>query len=51
MRTNIRIDPGSGLAYISKGLHEEGFTGEIVGLANTRTLTLIMPRTRLPDVK
>ena len=43
MKTKIRIDRESGLAYIAKALREEGFVGEVVGLANARTLTLIMP--------
>ena len=51
MRTKIRIDPESGFAYIAKALREEGYIGEVVGLANARTLTLIMPGTKLADVK
>lgn len=51
MKTKIRIDRESGLAYITKALREEGFVGEVVGLADARTLTLIMPGTRLADVK
>lgn len=51
MRTKIRIDPETGFAYIIKALREEGFVGDVVGLANARTLTLIMPGTKLTDVK
>ena len=51
MRTKIRIDPETGFAYIIKALREEGFIGEVVGLANARTLTLIIPGTKLSDVK
>lgn len=51
MRAKIRIDPETGFAYIAKGLREEGFVGVVVGLANARTLTLIMPGTKLADVK
>ena len=51
MRTKIRIDPESGFAYIAKGLRREGFVGEVVGLADARTLTLIVPGTKLADVK
>jgi len=51
MRTKIRIDPETGFAYIIKALREEGFVGDVVGLANARTLTLIIPRTKLGDVK
>jgi hypothetical protein len=51
MKTKIRIDSESGLAYIAKALRAEGFVGEVVGLANARTLTLIVPGTKLSDVK
>lgn len=51
MKTKIRIDRESGLAYIAKALREEGFVGEVICLANARTLTLIMPGTKLTDVK
>lgn len=51
MRTKIRIDPETGFAYIIKALRREGFIGEVVGLANARTLTLIIPGTKLADVK
>lgn len=51
MRTKIRIDRETGFAYIAKALREEGFVGEVVALANARTLTLIMPGTKLADVK
>ena len=51
MKTKIRIDRESGLAYIAKALRDEGFIGEVVGLADARTLTLIIPGTKLADVK
>ena len=51
MRTKIRIDSETGFAYIIKALRDEGFVGDVVGLANARTLTLIMPGTKLADVK
>ena len=51
MRTKIRIDSETGFAYIIKSLREEGFVGDVVGLANARTLTLIIPGTKLADVK
>ena len=51
MKTKVRIDKESGLAYIAKALRDEGFIGEVVGLANARTLTLIIPGTKLADVK
>ena len=51
MRTKIRIDSESGLAYIPKALRAEGFVGEVIGLVNARTLTLIVPGTKISDVK
>ncbi len=51
MRTKIRIDGETGFAYIIKALRDEGFVGDVVGLANARTLRLIMPGTKLSDVK
>jgi len=36
VKTKIRIDRESGLAYIAKALREEGFVGEVVGLADAR---------------
>lgn len=51
MKTKIRIDRESGLAYIAKALRAEGFVGEVAALASARTLTLIVPGTRLAHVK
>lgn len=51
MKTKIRIDAESGLAYIAKALREEGLVGEVMALANARTLILIVPGTKLADVK
>ena len=51
MKTKIRIDSESGLAYIAKALREEGLVGEVIALTNARTLTLIVPGTKLSDVK
>jgi len=51
MKIKIRIDSESGLAYIAKALREEGLIGEVIALANARTLTLIVPGTKLTDVK
>lgn len=51
MKTKIRIDGETGLAYIAKALREEGLVGEVIALANARTLTLIVPGTTLADVK
>ena len=51
MKTKIRIDRESGLAYIAKALRDEGLVGEVIALANAHTLTLIIPGTKLADVK
>ncbi len=51
MKTKVRIDSESGLAYIAKALREGGLVGEVIALANARTLTLIVPGTKLTDVK
>ncbi len=51
MQTRLRIDAQTGLAYFAKALREEGFCGDVMGLVNARTLTLIIPGTRLIDVK
>jgi hypothetical protein len=51
MQTRLRIDAHTGLAYFAKALREEGFRGDVMGLVNARTLTLIIPGTRLVDVK
>jgi len=51
VKKRIRIDSESGFAYIAKALRDEGFVGEVIALANARTLTLIMPGTKLVDVK
>lgn len=51
MKTRIRIDRETGLAYFAKALRDDGLVGEVVGLANARTLTLIIPGTQLTDVK
>lgn len=51
MKTKIRIDSESGLAYIAKALREGGLVGEVTALANARTVTLIVPGTKLADVK
>ena len=39
------------LGYFSKALREQGFRGDISGIGNSRILTLIIPGTRLVDVK
>ena len=51
MPEKLKIDPDTGLAYFSKRLREEGFVGEIEGIANALTFTLIRPGTNLRDIE
>lgn len=51
MKGKVRIDERTGLGYFSKALREQGFRGDIPALGNSRTLTLVIPGTRLVDVK
>jgi hypothetical protein len=47
----IRVDRRRGLTYIPKEIRREGFVGEIEGLPNALTFTLIKPGTKLADVE
>ena len=47
----IRVDPRTGVTYFPKHIRREGFTGEIEGLPNALTFTLIRPGTKLADVE
>lgn len=47
----IKINPNSGLAYISEDIRKEGYVGDIDCLPNAITLTLIRPGASLKDVK
>lgn len=47
----IRVDPRTGAAYFPKEIRESGFVGQINGLPNAFTLTLIRPGTKLVDVE
>ena len=51
MPEKLKIDPDTGLAYFSQRLREEGFVGEIEGIANALTFTLIRPGTNLRDIE
>lgn len=51
MKPTIRINPKSGIAYISEDIRDEGFVGEVDTLPNAITLTLIRPGSKLSDVK
>jgi hypothetical protein len=46
----IRVDKRTGVTYFPKEIRQEGFVGEIEGLPNALTFTLIKPGTDLVDV-
>lgn len=46
----IRVDKKTGMTYFPKEIREEGFIGQIEGLPNALTFTLIKPGTSLADV-
>lgn len=50
-KITIRVDPRTGVTYFPKEIRQEGFTGEIQGLPNALTFTLIKPGTSLADVE
>ena len=47
----IRVDRKTGMTYFPKEIREEGFVGQIEGLPNALTFTLIKPGTKLVDVE
>ena len=47
----IRVDRRTGVTYFPKEIRREGFVGEIEGLPNALTFTLIKPGTKLADVE
>jgi len=46
----IRVDRRTGVTYFPQEIRREGFVGEIEGLPNALTFTLIKPGTDLVDV-
>lgn len=50
-KVRIRIDDRTGVTYFPKEIRREGFVGEVEGLPNALTLTLIKPGTKLVDVE
>ena len=46
----IRVDKRTGVTYFPQEIRREGFVGEIEGLPNALTFTLIKPGTDLVDV-
>ncbi len=49
-KVTIKVDPRTGVTYFPKVIRKEGFVGEIEGLPNALTFTLIRPGTKLADV-
>ncbi len=47
----IKVDKHTGMTYFPKEIRKEGFTGEVEGLTNALTFTLIKPGTSLSDVE
>jgi len=47
----IKVDKHTGMTYFPKEIRQEGFVGEIEGLPNALTFTLIKPGTKLTDVE
>ena len=50
-KITIRVDSRTGVTYFPKEIRKEGFVGEIEGLPNALTFTLIKPGTKLKDVE
>jgi hypothetical protein len=46
----IRVDKRTGVTYFPQEIRREGFVGEIEGLPNALTFTLIKPGTDLANV-
>ena len=47
VKFTIRVDRKTGMTYFPKEIRQEGFVGEIEGLPNALTFTLIKPGTKL----
>lgn len=45
----IKVDERTGVTYLPKVIRREGFIGEIEGIPNAFTFTLIKPGTTLSD--
>ena len=50
-KIRIRVDPRTGVTYFPREIRKEGFVGQIEGLPNALTFTLIKPGTKLADVE
>ena len=49
-KITIKVDPQTGVTYFPREIRRGGFVGEIEGLPNALTFTLIKPGTKLADV-
>ena len=47
----VKVDNESGLGYFPKSIRDDGFIGELEGIANALTFTLIRPGTSLRDIE
>ena len=47
----VKVDNESGLGYFPKSIRDDGFIGELEGIANALTFTLIRPGTNLRDIE
>lgn len=48
---SIKVDKKTGQTYLPRDIRNEGFTGEVDGLANAVTVTLIKPGAKLSAVQ
>ena len=47
----VKVDNESGLGYFPKSIRDDGFIGELEGMPNTFTLTLIKPGVSLRAIR
>jgi len=50
-KVTIRVAPRTGVTYFPNEIRREGFVGEVEGLPNGLTFTLVKPGTKLADVE
>ena len=47
----VKVDNESGLGYFPKSIRDDGFIGELEGMPNTFTLTLVKPGISLQAIR
>lgn len=47
----IKVNQKTGMTYFPKGIRKDGFVGEIEGMLNALTFTLVRPGTKLANVE